>query len=213
MAKIIPAILTNNLETFQKQIKLMEGIADMAHIDVCDGVFVPEKTLSAEELAIVNTPLRFSVHLMVQNPTQEVEKWYKLPNISQLIFQLETTKIPAAVIEHIEAYGLKAGLAINPATALEELGGAGFMADMVLFLSVPPGKQGQPFNPEVIEKIRQFKITHPNTPVAIDGGVHLKELEMLKGLGLDYIIMGSEIFTHSDPAGHFQELQKLANEI
>jgi ribulose-phosphate 3-epimerase len=114
-----------------------------------------------------------------------------------------------ASIEHIKAYGFEAGVAVKPETTLEKIGATGYEADTMFFLSVPPGKQGQKFMPEVLEKIKLFKEKHPHVPIALDGGVHLPELQEIKKLNLDYVVMGSEIFSHPDPGAHLKKLQKL----
>ncbi|HPV70639.1 MAG TPA: hypothetical protein PKY08_01900 [Candidatus Magasanikbacteria bacterium] len=207
--KIIPAILTSDPEIFQTQLRQVESLTDIVHIDICDGLFVPEKTVDPELLKSIQTPVNFSLHLMVQNPISEIEKWYNFPNLKRIIFHLETTKIPSSSIEHIEAYGYQAGVAVNPETTLEQIGGVGYQADSIFFLSVPPGKQGQKFMPEVLEKLKLFKEKHPNTAVGIDGGIHLEELNLIKNLDIDYVIMGSEIFSHPDPTNHLKELQEL----
>ncbi len=207
--QIIPAILTIDPEIFKQQLRQVENLTDTVHIDVCDGVFVPEKTVDPELLRDIQTPVNFELHLMVQNPAQEIERWYNFPNIKRIIFHLEAVKIPMASIEHIEAYGYKAGVAINPETTLEQIGGAGYETDLMMFLAVRPGKQGQKFIPEVLEKIKLFKEKHPNTPVGIDGGIHLVELNEIKNLNFDYVVMGSEIFTNPNPGEHFKELREL----
>lgn len=207
--QIIPAILTTSPEIFEQQLRQVENLTDLVHIDVCDGLFVPEKTVDPELLKSIKTTTQFELHLMVQNPAQEIERWYNFPNIKKIIFQLEAAKIPEASIEHIEAYGFEAGVAVNPETNLEQIGATGYETDLMLFLTVHPGKQGQTFLPEVLEKIKLFKEKHPNTPVSLDGGIHLSELNTIKNLGLDYAVIGSEIFTNPDPAKHFKELQEL----
>ncbi len=209
MTQIVPAILTDNAQDFEKQVRLVEKFTEIIHIDISDGIFVPQKTITADDIKDIKTTAHLVLHLMVQNPSQEVERWYNFPNVKKIIFHFEAAKIPAAVIEQIEAYGFKAGVAVNPETLLDDIKGIGYEADTIVFLSVHPGLQGQKFIPETIEKIRAFKNEHSNTPVTIDGGVHAEEIKMLKDLNLDYIVMGSEIFTHPNPGEHLQELQKL----
>lgn len=209
MPQIIPAILTDNIETFEKQLRQVEKFTEIIHLDICDNIFVPQKTISAEDIKNIKTTIQYAIHLMVQDPTSEIERWYDLPNIKRIIFHFETAKIPAAVIHHIEAYGFKAGVAVNPETTLEDIKAVGYQADLTLFLSVNPGQQGQKIIPEVIEKIKIFKVDHPNSPIAIDGGIHEEELKQLTDLKLDHIVMGSEIFSHSSPGEHLRELQKL----
>ncbi|HBV58143.1 MAG TPA: ribulose-phosphate 3-epimerase [Candidatus Magasanikbacteria bacterium] len=209
MPKIIPAILTDNLETFKTQIKQMEGATDWVQIDVSDGIFVPQKTLAAEEIKTVITNLKYELHLMVTDPTTEIEKWYDLSNVKRIIFHFEAAKIPIAVIKHIEAYGFDAGVAVNPDTGLENLEALAYQADLILFMAVTPGKQGQKFIPETLNKIKEFKNKYPQMPVAVDGGVHQEEIKQLATLGVEYLDVGSEIFANPNPREHLKELQHL----
>lgn len=207
MSQIIPAILTDDPKIFEQQLRQVEGLTDIVHLDICDGFFTPRKTIMADDIKNIKTNIQYAIHLMVQNPSPEIEKWYNFPNIRRIIFHFETAKIPAAVIEHIEAYGFKAGMAINPETTLEDLGGASYQTDLMLFMAVHPGQQGQTFIPETLDKIKAFKQKFPRLPVAVDGGIHQAELPKLMELGVDYIVMGSEIFEHPDPAAHLKKLQ------
>ena len=207
--KIIPAILTDNLETFRLQIKQMEGVTDLVQIDISDGLFTPSKTLGAEAVAGVATGLKYELHLMVKDPARAVEEGYVLKNIKSIIFHYEAAKIPTAVIHQIKAYGFEAGLAVNPETPLTDFESYVYQADKILFLSVTPGKQGQDFNESVLGKIKELKSKHPEVPVEIDGGVHEVELKKLKEIGIEEIVVGSEIFTAPDPAARFKELCQL----
>lgn len=211
MTQIVPAILTDNIEIFERQLRQVEKYTNVIHIDISDGIFVPQKTVTAEQVKSIKTNALLAIHLMVQDPTTEIERWYDFPNIKRIIFHFEAAKIPVAIIHHIESYGFQSGVAINPSTPLADIKAIGYQTDMTLFLSVYPGQQGQKFIPEVMEKIRDYKIEHPNAPITIDGGIHLEELKLLKNLNLDYIVMGSEIFNHPNPGEHLQELQKLIN--
>ncbi len=209
MAKIIPAILSDNLEVFTKQARSLANATDLAQIDVSDGIFTPRKTLSAEEVKTVAVNLKYELHLMVKDPTRAIEEWYDLPNIRSVVFHIESAKIPTAIIEHIKSYGWQAGVALNPETPIEAVDAAAYGADKVLFLSVTPGAQGQEFQPAVIEKIKAFKLKHPNVPVSVDGGIHEAQIKELSALGVEELVVGSEILSAPDPAKRLQELSNL----
>lgn len=211
MPQIIPAILTDDIKIFEKQLRQVENFTEIVHLDISDGLFTPQKTLTAEEIYAIKTVAKFTAHLMVRDPAQEIERWRNFPNLKRIVFHLETAKIPMARIEHIKAYGWEAGVAVNPETTLAEIGGTGFEANFFLFLAVQPGRQGQKFIPETLDKVKAFKEKYPHTPVGVDGGVHQKELEQLSRLGVDYLVMGSEIFNQSNPGEHLQELQRKVN--
>jgi ribulose-phosphate 3-epimerase len=207
--KIIPAILTDNLDTFQKQIKQMEDVTDLVQIDISDGQFTPFKSLLADDARQVVTSLKYELHLMVKDPSAAIEEWYNIPNVSSVVFHIEAAKIPAAIIEHIKSYGWTAGVALNPETPIDAVEAAAYQADKILFLSVTPGAQGQTFAPAVLEKIKKFKSTHPQVAVSVDGGLHQAELKQLKELGVEEAVVGSEIFAAQDPSKRFLELEAL----
>lgn len=210
MAIIIPAILTDNKETLERQLRLIEKASELVQIDVCDGEFVTEKTFDPEVLKEVATSVQYDLHLMVKNPGQVIEQLYDLPNIDRILFHIEPVKFPTAEIEHIKGYGHGAWIAVNPETILEDIEGYVYQADGVLFLAVHPGKQAQTLLPEVLEKIKQFKIKHPTVRVGLDGGVKKEHIAQLKAIGVDEICVGSAVFAALDPAAAFKELQELA---
>lgn len=209
MAKIIPAILSDNLEVFTTQVRALAKVTDWVQIDVSDGIFTPRKTLSAEEVKTVAVNLKYELHLIVKDPSRAIEEWYDLPNIRSVVFHIETAKIPAAIIEHIKSYGWEAGVALNPETPIEAVEAVAYEADKIMFLSVTPGAQGQAFIPAIIDKIKSFKIKHPSVPVAVDGGINEARIKELSALGVEELDVGSEILAAPDPAKRFQELSNL----
>lgn len=210
MAIIIPAILTDNKETLERQLKIIESVSELVQIDICDGEFVPNKTFDPIVLKEVATSVQYDLHLMVKNPGQVIEQLYDISNIRHIMFHIEPVKFPIAEIEHIQGYGHNAWIAINPETATEDIEGYVYQADGVLFLAVHPGKQGQLLLPDVLEKIKQCKIKHPTVRMGIDGGVKKEHIAHLKTLGVDEICVGSAVFAAADPTQAFKELQELA---
>lgn len=209
MAIIIPAILTDDKEILEHQLKIIESVSELVQIDICDGEFVPNKTIDASLIKEVSTSLQYDLHLMVKNPGQVIEQLYDIPNIRCIIFHIEPVKFPIAEIEHIQGYGHSAWIAINPETAMEDIEGYVYQADGVLFLAVHPGKQGQLLLPDVLGKIKQFKIKHPSLRVGIDGGIKKEHIAELKAVGVDEICVGSAVFAAPDPVAAFKELQEL----
>jgi len=209
MPTIIPAILTDNLETFAKQIRLIENLTDIVHIDICDGLFVPTKTLEAEVIQTISTTLKYELHLMVSRPSAEIDRWSQAANINRIIFHLETTPLPPLIIDQIEEGGRQAGLTFNPDTPLSAVEPYFSQVKYIMVMGVTPGRQGQAFVPATVTRVKEIKTRWPELTVAADGGVHLEQLEQLKSAGADCLIMGSEIFTHNDPRAHLVELNKL----
>lgn len=207
--KIIPAILTDNLETFVNQLKLIEGLTDVVHIDIGDGLFVPTKTLEAEVIQTLPTKLKYELHLMVSRPSAEIDRWSQATNISRIIFHFETTPLPPLVIDQIEEGGRQAGLTFNPDTPLSAVEPYFSQVKYIMVMGVTPGRQGQAFVPATVTRVKEIKTRWPELTVTCDGGVHLDQLGPLKSAGADCLVMGSEIFTHPDPRAHLVELNKL----
>lgn len=172
--------------------KIDESIADFLHVDLMDGNYVPEKNFTVGEvindLNKVSIPL--DVHLMVKNPEKYINK-LALLNIEYITFHLEATKNPQKVIELIHDAGINAGIALNPEDDLSLLDDYINDIDLILFMSVHPGRGGQEFIPSVCEKIK--KINNPNILLSIDGGINEESLELLKDINLDIIVSGSFI--------------------
>lgn len=172
--------------------KIDESNADFLHVDLMDGNYVPEKNFTVGEvindLCKVSIPL--DVHLMVKNPEKYINK-LALLNIEYITFHPKATKNPQKVIELIHSAGINVGIALNPEDDLSLLDDYINDIDLVLFMSVHPGRGGQEFIPDVCEKIKIFN--NPNILLSIDGGINEESLELLKDINLDMIVSGSFI--------------------
>lgn len=171
--------------------KVNESSADFLHIDVMDGNFVPDKKFPIEVLKDIKTinkkPL--DVHLMVDN-LEQVKK-YALLKPEYLTFHVEILE-DYEIIDYIKSLGIKVGLAINPDTNVELLIPYIDDIDLVLFMSVEPGKGGQTFKEGVIEKVKRLKEFAPSEVIiSIDGGVNDKTISLCKYAGCDMVVSGS----------------------
>ncbi len=177
---------------------------DYIHVDFMDGKFVPQKTLPFKELKNIYkyTSKRLDVHLMVKDPKKFIKKFATL-NTEFITFHLEVDKNIEELIDLVHRYGIKCGLAINPETDLEELEPYLDKIDLVMVMSVHPGKGGQSFILETALKVVQLKemITNKKLKVKIevDGGINLETKEYVKDA--DILAAGSYII-HSP---NFQE--------
>lgn len=191
----------------QKEIDdVQRGGADYLHFDVMDGMFVPSISFGMPVLKCVaeNTKMFLDVHLMIVEPERYVEDFVK-SGANLVTVHLETLKNPEKVIKQIHDLGVKAGLAINPETPVEQIRPYLSMIDMALVMSVHPGFGGQAYIPSSDEKIAQIASwiweESLNVDLEVDGGIKLENVEKAVLLGANVIVAGSAVF-RGDAAGN-----------
>ena len=179
MVQIIPAILAKTEEEYSKKLKKIEESDTFregwVHIDLMDGEFVEEKSIEPEIINKYPTGLKKEVHLMVQNPQGWIDK---LKNVDRIIV-------------HGEVGGNFKNIAINPDTPISILDN--FQPEIVLIMGVHPGKQGQEFILEVLEKIKQLKAMGGNFKIGVDGGITPENAKLIEDAGADYLVVGSHL--------------------
>lgn len=205
--KIVPAILTDKPEELKKMIKQAEDFCDLAQIDIMDGKFVPSRSVLVKDLAKVKTKLKLEIHLMVDEPSKYL-KPFKDAGAMRIIFHYESKEKPSEVITKIRGLNLEAGLAINPPTEVLEVERFLKDIDVLLLLSVNPGFYGSKFIPEVCDKARALKKMEGNFVVAMDGGIKLDNILMIKDAGVDIACVGSGIFGQGEPKQNYELLLK-----
>ena len=204
MIKIAPSILSADFSKLDEQIKLIEkGGADMIHLDVMDGHFVPNITFGAPVIKMLRgvTDVPFDVHLMIENPERFIDDFVDA-GADIITVHAESTVHLHRLIQQIKAHGVKAAVSLNPATPLDVLEYVLEDIDMVLIMSVNPGFGGQSFIPQCKDKIKALKkmIVDKNLDVEIqvDGGVKLDNIREIMECGADIFVAGSAIFGESD---------------
>ncbi|MBU1113146.1 MAG: ribulose-phosphate 3-epimerase [Candidatus Omnitrophica bacterium] len=207
---IVPALLTDKKNKLIQMLEVCSGFCDFVQIDIMDGIFVPSKSLSLDDLKGLNIPVRSEAHLMVADPLEWLAA-FKALGAEKLIYHFEIKKDHSALISEIKKNGLKAGLAVNPDTAIKDFEYLLDEVDTVLFMSVNPGFYGAQFIPGVLEKIKKFKTKYPDCLTGIDGGVKLSNARLIKSSGVDYICVGSAVLQSPDPQASYQELVKITN--
>jgi ribulose-phosphate 3-epimerase len=219
MIRIAPSILSADFSRIAEAVELAEKAgADLIHVDIMDGHFVPNLTLGPRLVACIRraTRLPIDVHLMVENPRAFVPLFHEA-GADWISLHVEATAHLHKDVSLIRDFGRKAGVALNPATPihlLEEIIGD---IDFILLMSVNPGWGGQSFIPSSLRKIRRLKawIRERKLDVAIqvDGGIKLDNLEEILRAGMDIVVAGSAIFEDPDPAGVIREMKKIAARV
>ena len=184
--------LKSKYDKFETINKINESNADYIHVDLMDGLYVTNKNFTIldllNDLSITTKPL--DVHLMVNNPIEYIDYLTKF-NVAIITFHLDSTNNPIEVINKIKENNIKVGIAINPDEDINILNNYYDLIDYILIMSVYPGKGGQEFIPNVLEKIKVLE--DKNILIGIDGGINEDTIEYLKNYKIDIIVSGSYI--------------------
>ena len=208
MNKVIPSVIANSREELEKLLKRVEPYVDRVHLDIMDGVFVPNKTVSGyEEILKLETKLNFDVHLMVNNPEDQMYFWYQT-KADRFLIHAESETDLRALVEQIRANNRVVGIVLNPKTPVEVISELIDDVDVVQFMTVEPGQYGADFVEEVVSKIEDFHTKHPSVPIGVDGGVNLETVPKLLAAGASIFVVGSYIFSSADVGKAIAELQE-----
>ena len=210
--KVNVSILSSTIKPQDIVKELDKTNVDAIHIDIMDGKFVENKTWTIGEITKItkysNLPL--DVHLMVNNPTKYIED-YAMLNTNNITFHYEAVENIDKMINEIKDYGLKVGIAINPDTDIKNIFPYLDRIDLVLVMSVYPGKSGQSFIETTPSKIKELKeyITENDlkTLISVDGGINDETGKLCKDSGVDILVSASYI--HKDIKNNIDILKNL----
>jgi len=205
MRKIAPSILSADLANLASEVQeVAEAGADWIHVDVMDGHFVPNITVGIPVVKSLRniTSLPLDVHLMIENPEAYVSDFARA-GADLLTVHVEACPHLHRVVSQIKELGVRAGVALNPATPLSSLEEIVEEVDMVLVMSVNPGFGGQDFIPQSLDKIRRLKRWLEQRgleriEIEVDGGIKVDNAAQVARAGADILVSGSGIFGLKD---------------
>jgi len=212
--QIIPSILVQSEEQFINQIQNIQNQVKTVQLDIADGIFVKNKTWADPDVVKYETHCDIELHLMVVNPLEELKRWQAVEQVIRILIHYESVDDLADIMPTLHAYGWEIGIVLNPDTSIDVL--EPYIDDIkcVQFMTVYPGKQGQTFISDVLEKIKKFHQTYPDMPIAVDGAVNETNIADLINVHVTRIGPGSALFGNENtPQQNLKLMQKLINSL
>jgi len=201
--KIAPAILESDYEGLKQQIYRIKNLFGYAQIDIMDGKFVDQKSFDYKQdnnlnlfFRDINTKLE--LHLMVKDPIEEVKKWESINNVFRVVFHIESKRDPNEIIPLIKKQNRQVGIALNPKTETNRVISFLDEIDVLQFMTVTPGRQGNDFIPEVKEKIKEITKNTRRPIISVDGGINQNNIKEVESWGTDIANIGSGLLKAQD---------------
>ncbi len=209
MIEVIPAINAEDFGEVKRRIKLVEPHVKRVHLDVADGTFTPNTIWhNPGDLLTLETSLFVEVHLMIVDMDTRWQEWV-LPEVNRIIFHLEAAHDPNFVLNKIKENKKEVGLAIRPETEWQRIEPFCKKVDLVQTLAVPPGRAGQEFRLETLDKIKHLRKRHPKCIIEVDGGVNLETGKKCAAAGANILVSANYVFGSKDIKKAIDDLSAL----
>ena len=211
--RITPSILNADFSRLQEEIGKIAAVSDLLHLDVMDNVFVPNFTFDFESASkiIKESSLEVDAHLMVAD-VDHIAPDYAQAGCASVTIHAEATKDIVGTLREIRKVGSRSGLALKPASQIEDYVDVIDEVDMFLIMTVEPGFGGQKFMTDMLSKISRTRAIIGSRPIwlQVDGGISLQTIEIAADAGADTFVAGSAVFSAQDPAAMVASLRELA---
>lgn len=215
MIKIAPSILSADFSKLGEEVKRVEeGGAEYLHIDIMDGIFVPNISFGFPVMKAIRplTNLVFDVHLMIEEPSRYIDE-FVAAGADIITIHYEAERHLDRAIQYIKSKGVKVGISLNPATSTELIKNIIGELDMVLIMSVNPGFGGQSFIGYSLEKIKEIKkmakeAGNENILIEVDGGIGKNNIKDVVAAGANVIVAGSAVFKENKIEENIKELRE-----
>lgn len=210
--RITPSILNADFSQLDREIAKIAAVSDLLHLDVMDNIFVPNFTFDFDTCVsiIAKSPLPVDSHLMISG-VDDLAPAYAQAGSASVTIHAEAAHDPTKTLQSIRREGARAGLALKPATDIQDYSDIIDDVDMFLIMTVEPGFGGQKFMHEMMEKVRRTKKLIGDRPIwlQVDGGISLETIEIAHDSGADTFVAGSAVFSAQDPANMVRHLRAL----
>ncbi len=212
---IAPSVLAADFSKLGEQVAMItQAGADWIHLDVMDGMFVPNLTFGAPVIKAVRqySSLPFDVHLMIEHPKRYIADFCKA-GADIISFHIEAETDVIGTIDTILEYGVKPALAVKPGTPVEAVFDYLDKLDMVLIMTVEPGFGGQAYMADMMLKVEKLKRRTPDLLVQVDGGIDLQTVVTSAKAGVDICVAGTSVFRAPDPQKMIADLKQAAQSV
>jgi len=211
--RITPSILNADFSHLDQEIARIAAVSDLLHLDVMDNIFVPNFTFDFEQAAsiIASSPIPVDSHLMIAD-VDHLAPAYAHAGSASVTIHAEASSSIASTLRAIKREGARAGLALKPASSIEDYADFIDDVDMFLIMTVEPGFGGQKFMAAMMDKVSRTRAIIGDRPIwlQVDGGISLETIEIAREAGADTFVAGSAVFNASDPAEMILQLRALA---
>lgn len=204
--KIAPSILSADLSGINQEIKEVEKYADLIHVDIMDGIFVPPTTVDSNFVKTIRTKVPLDVHLMVHEPSDSYINGFIDAGACSITIHEEACKNPLRQLKFIKENKIKSSISIKPNTPLNKIKKYLGMVDMVLIMTVEPGWAGQKFVGTTMPKVMELRKIEPEIDIEVDGGINPYTARTAFEAGANVFVAGTSIFGKKDRAAAIKEI-------